>query len=242
MSSGTASTNSSPPPMRSAYVTRRLFVQIPLTAVFAGAIPLLPRPAAAAEAAALKIIAFGDSLIAGPGLPADATFPAVLEKALRAAGHKVTVVNAGVSGDTAFGGLTRLDWAIADGADGLILELGANDMMRGIDTDVTRGALDGILAKLKQRNIKALIAGMKASPSLGQDYKARFDTIYPELAVKYQALLYPFYLEGVAANPSLTLGDGLHPNAAGVEHIVKAMLPLVLVFLQQMDAASARRE
>lgn len=241
MSSGTASTNSSPP-MRSAFVTRRLFVQIPLAAVFSGAIPLQPRPAAAAKAARLKIIAFGDSLIAGPGLPADATFPAVLEKALRADGHQVTVINAGVSGDTAFGGLTRLDWAIADGADGLILELGANDMMRGIDTDVTRGALDGILAKLKQRNIKALIAGMKASPSLGQDYEARFDSIYPELAAKYQALLYPFYLEGVAANPSLTLGDGLHPNAAGVEHIVKAMLPLVLVFLQQIEAASARRD
>ncbi|MGH6843674.1 MAG: arylesterase, partial [Methylocella sp.] len=175
-----------------------------------------PARPAAKETAPLKIIAFGDSLVAGLGLAADAAFPAVLEKTLRAEGYHVRIVNAGVSGDTASGGQARLDWALADGADGVILELGANDMLRGVDPAVTKAALDAILGELKARNIKVLIAGMKAASSLGLDYKTRFDAIYPALAKKYDTPLYPFFLEGVTGEPALTLGDGMHPNPAGV--------------------------
>lgn len=179
----------------------------------------------------LKIIVFGDSLVAGPGLAAEATFPSLLEARLRQKGYHVTLVNAGVSGDTSSGGLARLDWALAGGADGLILELGANDMLRGVDPEVTKTALDGILAKLKARHIKVLIAGMKATPSLGEPYQTRFDAIYPDLAKKYDALLYPFFLEGVAGVPALQLPDHLHPNAGGVARMVEGILPLVRVFL-----------
>ena len=190
----------------------------------------------------MKIIAFGDSLVAGHGLAADAAFPAVLEKTLRAEGYHVTVVNAGVSGDTASGGQARLDWALGYGADGVILELGANDMLRGVDPEVTKAALDAILGELKARDIKVLIAGMKAASSLGQEYKTRFDAIYPALAKKYDAPLYPFFLEGVASEPALKLGDGLHPNPAGVERIVKGMLPGVRAFVDQFGAKAARSE
>jgi acyl-CoA thioesterase-1 len=201
-----------------------------------------PARSAAKETAPLKIIAFGDSLVAGFGLAVDAAFPAVLEKTLRAEGYAVSVVNAGVSGDTASGGQARLDWALTDGADGVILELGANDMLRGVDPEVTKAALDAILGKLKARNIKVLIAGMKAAPNLGQDYKARFDAIYPALAKKYDAPLYPFFLEGVAGEPALKLGDGLHPNPAGVERIVKGILPAVRAFVHQFGAKAARSD
>ncbi|MGH6835763.1 MAG: arylesterase [Methylocella sp.] len=201
-----------------------------------------PARPAAKETAPLKIIAFGDSLVAGLGLAADAAFPAVLEKTLRAEGYHVRIVNAGVSGDTASGGQARLDWALADGADGVILELGANDMLRGVDPAVTKAALDAILGELKARNIKVLIAGMKAASSLGQDYKTRFDAIYPALAKKYDAPLYPFFLEGVAGEPALKLGDGVHPNPAGVERIVKSILPDVRAFVDQFGAKAARRK
>jgi acyl-CoA thioesterase I len=201
-----------------------------------------PARPAAKETSSLRIIAFGDSLVAGYGLAADAAFPAVLEKTLRAEGYHVTVVNAGVSGDTASGGQARLDWALADGADGVILELGANDMLRGVDPEVTKAALDAILGELKARNIKVLIAGMKAASSLGQDYKTRFDAIYPALAKKYDAPLYPFFLEGVAGEPALKLGDGLHPNPAGVERIVKRILPEVRALVEQFGAKAARSE
>ncbi len=199
-----------------------------------------PARPAATEMPPLKIIAFGDSLVAGFGLAADAAFPAVLEKTLRAAGYHVTVVNAGVSGDTASGGQARLDWALGEGADGVILELGANDMLRGVDPEVTKAALDAILGELRARNIKVLIAGMKAASSLGQDYKTRFDAIYPALAKKYDAPLYPFFLEGVAGEPALKLGDGLHPNSAGVERIVKGILPSVRAFVDKFGAKAAR--
>jgi acyl-CoA thioesterase I len=201
-----------------------------------------PARPAAKETPPLKIIAFGDSLVAGFSLAADATFPAVLEKALRAEGCAVTVINAGVSGDTASGGEARLDWALGDGADGVILELGGNDMLRGVDPEVTKAALDAILSELKKRNIRVLIAGMKAVSSLGQDYRTRFDAIYPALARKYDAPLYPFFLEGVADEPALKLGDGLHPNAAGVERIVKGILPDVRAFVDQFGAKAARSE
>lgn len=193
-----------------------------------------PAGASPANTPELKLIVFGDSLVAGFGLPAEAAFPAVLEKTLRAEGYHVKIVNAGVSGETATDGLTRLDWTLAGGADGLILELGANDMLRGIDPGVTRAALDAILAKLKSRDIKVLIAGMRATPSLGPDYKARFDAIYPDLAAKYGASLYPFFLDSMVTDQALKLPDGLHPNPAGVERIVLAILPSIRSFLDQL--------
>jgi acyl-CoA thioesterase-1 len=226
--------------MRGGYGHRRAFLQLS-AALLLEALPCLARPAAK-ETPPLKIIAFGDSLVAGHGLAADAAFPAVLEKTLRAEGYHVTVVNAGVSGDTASGGRARLDWALGDGADGVILELGANDMLRGVDPEVTRAALDAIVGELKARNIKVLIAGMKAASNLGQDYQTRFDAIYPGLARKYDAPLYPFFLEGVAGEPALKLGDGLHPNPAGVERIVNGILPVVRAFVDQFGAKAARSE
>ena len=179
----------------------------------------------------IRLVAFGDSLTAGYLLPANAAFPAALETALRQEGYHVAVNNAGVSGDTASGGLARLDWSLGEGADGLILELGANDMLRGTDPKVTKAALAAMLAKLEKRNVKVLIAGMRASSNLGPDYKAEFDAIYPDLAKKYGAALYPFFLEGVADRPDLKLADGLHPNAAGVATIVRNMLPSVRALL-----------
>jgi acyl-CoA thioesterase-1 len=187
----------------------------------------------------LKLVAFGDSLTAGFNLPEKAAFPAVLENRLKAEGYFVTIVNAGVSGDTASGGLARLDWSLGEGTDGLILALGANDMLRGIDPEVTMAALDAILARLSARGIKVLILGMRASPSLGKSYKARFDAIYPALAEKYEVPLYPFFLDGVAGEPNLKLADGLHPNAEGVSRIVAGILPSMRVFLQQFGATAA---
>jgi acyl-CoA thioesterase-1 len=244
MPSGTARETALPNPMPRSrprgYGHRRAFLQLS-AALLLGALSYSSR-STAQEEPPLKIIAFGDSLVAGYGLAADTAFPAVLEKTLRAEGYRVTVVNAGVSGDTASGGQARLDWALTEGADGVILELGANDMLRGVDPEVTKAALDAILGELKARNIKVLIAGMKATPSLGQDYKTRFDAIYPALAKKYDAPIYPFFLEGVAGEPALKLGDGLHPNPAGVERIVKGILPSFRAFVDQFGAKAARSE
>jgi acyl-CoA thioesterase-1 len=236
----TAVTDPMPRSRPAGYGHRRAFLQLPV-ALLLGALSW-PAGSAATEPPPLRIIAFGDSLVAGHGLAADAAFPAVLEKTLRAEGYHVMVVNAGVSGDTASGGQARLDWALGYGADGVILELGANDMLHGVDPEVTKAALDAILGELKARNIKVLIAGMRAASSLGQDYKTRFDAIYPVLAKKYDAPLYPFFLEGVAGEPTLKLGDGLHPNPAGVERIVKGILPDVHAFVDQFGAKAARSE
>lgn len=214
------------------YGDRRVFLQLS-AALLLGA---LSRPALSAvkEVPSLKIVAFGDSLVAGLGLAADAAFPSVLQARLRAEGYNVSMVNAGVSGDTTSGGLARLDWTLAGGADGVILELGANDMLRGVDPEVTKAALDAMLAKLKARNIKVLIAGMKAAPSLGPEFKTRFDAIYPDLAQKYDAPLYPFFLDGVAGDPVFELPDRMHPNPAGVERIVESILPAFRAFLDQL--------
>lgn len=185
----------------------------------------------AVHAAPIRLVAFGDSLTAGLGLPISQAFPTRLQAALKAAGHDVVIENAGVSGDTASAGLARLDWSIPDGTQGVILELGANDALRGIDPTVTEKALDDALARLKARGIPVLIAGMLAPPNLGGAYKQRFDPIFPKLAAKYAVPLYPFFLEGVAAQASLNQADGIHPNAAGVDVIVKAMLPAVEAFI-----------
>jgi acyl-CoA thioesterase-1 len=151
--------------------------------------------------------------------------PARLERALKAGGVAVAIENAGVSGDTATGGLSRLDWSVPDGTDAVILELGANDALRGGDPKVTRAALDEIIRRLKQRQIAVLLAGMLAPRNYGPDYAAAFDPIYPELAAKHDLVFYPFILEGVAGDPALNLPDGLHPTAAGVDVIVARMLP-----------------
>ena len=175
----------------------------------------------------LHVVAFGDSLTAGLGLPTKDGFVPRLQAALEAQGAKLEIANAGVSGDTASDGLARLDWSVPEGTDAVIVELGANDMLRGIDPKVTRDALDAILARLKQRHIVIMLCGMKAAPNLGVDYGRAFERIYPELAAKYGALFYPFFLDGAAADRMLTQQDGLHPNAAGVAVIVRRMLPTV---------------
>ena len=173
----------------------------------------------------IRIVVLGDSLSAGFGLAAQDALPAKLERALKAKGHNVAVENAGVSGDTAAGGLGRLDWSVPDGTDAVVLELGANDALRGIDPQQTRAALDGIIRRLKQRHIAVLLAGMLAPRNLGPDYAAAFDPIYPDLAAAHDLVLYPFILDGVAGERALNLPDGVHPTAAGVDIIVARMLP-----------------
>jgi acyl-CoA thioesterase-1 len=175
----------------------------------------------------VRIVVLGDSLSAGYGLPGSAAFPARLEQALRAKGLKVSVTNAGVSGDTASDGLARLDWSVPEGTDAVILELGANDALRGIDPAVTRRALTAILARLRQRNIAVLLCGMLAPPNLGADYGRKFDAIYPALASAEGVPLYPFFLDGVAAVAKLNQADGMHPTAAGVDMIVARITPQV---------------
>jgi acyl-CoA thioesterase-1 len=191
---------------------------------------------AAAASRPLKIVALGDSLTAGFGLAESAAFPVRLAQALKAKGHAVTVVNAGVSGDTATGGLNRLDWSVPDGTDAVIVELGANDALRGVDPKVTRAALEDILKRLKARNIAVLLCGMLAPPNYGADYATRFNAIYPELAKQYEVPLYPFFLDGVAADATLNQADGMHPTAEGVATIVARILPSVEALLATVKA------
>lgn len=182
-------------------------------------------PVTARAEGPIKIVALGDSLTAGYQLSGQDAFPAKLEKALRAKGLNVSIENAGVSGDTSSGGLSRLDWSVPDGTQAVILELGANDMLRGVDPKMTREALETILKRLKARNIEVLLAGMRAAPNLGESYQRAFDGIYPDLARDHGAILYPFFLDGVTAQTGMTLPDGLHPTAAGVEAITAGILP-----------------
>lgn len=196
--------------------------------------PVSPVSAQAQRTEPLKLVALGDSLSAGYNLPQEAAFPTVLEKSLRAKGYKVEVANAGVSGDTASAGLDRLDWSVPDGTDGVIVELGANDMLRGLDPAVTRKAIETIVERLKARNIPVMLAGMYASRNLGPEYIAKFDTIYSDIAKKHDLVLYPFFLDGVAGDRSLNLPDGLHPTAKGVETIVERILPSVESFLSRL--------
>lgn len=175
----------------------------------------------------MKIVGFGDSLMAGYQLPPDDAFPNKLQAALKAKGHDVDIANAGVSGDTTSGGLARLDWSVPDGTQLVILELGANDMLRGVAPDITEKNLDAMLTALKARNINVVLAGMYAAPNLGPDYQSAFDAIYPRLAQKHNVPLIPFFMEGVAATPSLQLEDGLHPNAEGVDKMVENALPVI---------------
>lgn len=185
----------------------------------------------------INIVAFGDSLTAGYGLPANEAFPAQLQRALEAKGLAVNVVNAGVSGDTTTGALSRLDWSIPDGTDAVILELGANDALRGFDPGITRKGLDTMLRRLKERKIPVLLCGMVAPPNLGAEYGRAFNSIYPDLAAQTDAILYPFFLTGVAANPKLNQPDGLHPTAAGVTVIVDRIMPQVEQLIARAKAS-----
>jgi acyl-CoA thioesterase I len=187
--------------------------------------------AAPAAAAPLKILALGDSLTAGYGLPPGQGFVPQLQKALKDAGIAAEVQDGGVSGDTTAGGLARLDWLLADDPQLVIVELGANDALRGLDPAVTRAALSDIVARLKARKIAVMLCGMQAPPNYGSDYAARFNAIYPDLAKSFGVPLYPFFLEGVAADKKLNQADGIHPTAEGVDIIVRNVLPTVEAFL-----------
>ncbi len=180
------------------------------------------------------LLALGDSLTAGLGLSPSEAFPARLETALKAKYPDLSIINGGVSGDTAAGGLARLDWALTEDVNGLVVELGANDALRGLDVGQTEAALDEILAKAKARGLPVLILGMRAPPNMGPDYVARFDGLYPALSKKYDALLYPFYLDGVAASPNLNQADGIHPNSQGVDEIVTRIMPKVEELIQKV--------
>lgn len=193
-------------------------------------------PAASAEP--IRLLVLGDSLAAGYGLPAEDGFTAQLQSALQAEGWDVVVQNGAVSGDTTAGGWSRLEWALGDGADAVIVELGANDMLRGLDPGSARANLAAILATLEERQIPALLAGMRAPQNLGASYVDAFEGMYPALAEEHGALLYPFFLEGVAGEPSLNQEDGIHPNRAGIARIVSDILPSVTALLEQVEADS----
>jgi len=190
-------------------------------------------PALAGGPAAMlvKMVVLGDSLSAGLGLPAPAAFPAKLQKAFRNKGMGVDMTNAGVSGDTSSGGRDRLDWSVPEGTEAVIVELGANDALRGVDPAVTRSALSDILTRLKARGIAVLLCGMLAPPNYGHDYADRFNAIYPDLAKSFNVPLYPFFLNGVAADAKLNQADGIHPTAEGVDIIVQNILPSVEALL-----------
>lgn len=182
---------------------------------------------ASASAEPIQIVAFGDSLMAGYQLDAGQSFPEKLEVALREKGHDVVIANASVSGDTTSGGLSRLDWSVPDDTDLVILELGANDMLRGIAPELTEKNLVAMIERLRERDIGVMLAGMLAAPNLGQDYADRFNAIYPKLAEAYGLPVYPFFLDGVAAQAALLLDDGMHPNPDGVDVIVQRFLPAI---------------
>jgi acyl-CoA thioesterase-1 len=189
--------------------------------------PAFAQSSAAADSAPIKMVVLGDSLSAGHGLPGPDAFPAKLQKALKTKGIAVDMTNAGVSGDTASGGRDRLDWSVPQGTQAVIVELGANDALRGTDPAITRAALADILEQLKVRGIAVMLCGMLAPPNYGADFAARFNAIYPDLAKAYDVPLYRFFLEGVAADARLNQADGMHPTAEGIDIIVKNILPSV---------------
>ncbi len=190
--------------------------------------------AAPVNAQPIKIVAFGDSLIAGFGLKANDAFPAQLEIALKKRGYDVEVANAGVSGDTSAGGLSRLDWSIQDGTQAVILVLGANDMLRGMEPELARKNIGEVISRLKARKIEVLLGGMRAAPNLGADYAARFNPIYEELAKEHDILIYPFFLDGVAGERDLNMSDGIHPTPKGVSLVVERILPSVESLIERV--------
>ncbi len=189
-----------------------------------------------ASARTVQLVGLGDSLMAGYQLPPGDGFPAKLEAALKAKGLDVAITDAGVSGDTTSGGLARADWSVPDGTDGVILELGANDALRGIAPEETEKNLDAIISRLKGRGIAVLLAGMLAPPNMGGDYAERFNPIYKRLADKYQLTLYPSFLDGVAAQANLQLQDGMHPNPQGVDVMVQRFEPMASDFVGMISS------
>lgn len=204
-------------------------------AVLMLALMTVANPAWAEATKPVKLVVLGDSLSAGLGLPGQEAFPIKLQKALQAKGIAIDMTNAGVSGDTTSGGRERLDWSVPDGTDGVIIELGANDALRGIDPDLTRTALTDIVQRLKARKIPLMLCGMLAPPNYGAEYAARFNSIYPDLAKKFDVPLYPFFLDGVAADARLNQADGIHPTAEGVGIIVGNIMPTVEAFLRNIS-------
>ena len=196
---------------------------------------LLPDLSAKAE---IRILGLGDSLMAGYGLPPDESFPAQLEKALNAAGIDAEVTNAGVSGDTSAGGRARLEWALASKPDAVIVELGANDGLRGLEPAETKRNLDAILTILEEKGLPVLLAGMLAPPNLGREYGQEFEAVFSDLSEKHGALFYPFFLDGVAGDISLNQPDGIHPTKEGVAVIVERIMPSVKELISKSEAAS----
>jgi acyl-CoA thioesterase I len=201
---------------------RRIINLVMVSLVF-----LMIAPAGGRADRPLKLLALGDSLTAGYGLPSDESFTARLQAALKADGMNVMVINGGVSGDTSAGGLARLDWLLADKPDFALIELGANDGLRGLDPQITYDNIDAVLTRLNQRRVPALLTGMYAPPNLGREYGEQFNNVFPRLAEKHGVLLYPFFLDGVAAETTLNQADGIHPNAKGVAVVVERILPYV---------------
>lgn len=214
-----------------------------ILAAAVGALVMIPATALAQAANAkdtkpIKLAVLGDSLTAGYQLSASAAFPVRLQKALKERGIETDIVNAGVSGDTTSGGRDRLDWSIPKDVEGVIVELGANDALRGVDPKVSKAALEDILKRLKARSVAILLCGMYAPPNYGADYVAKFNSIYPDLAKAYNVPLYPFFLDGVVGDPKLNQSDGMHPTAEGVDAIVKRILPTVEAFLKNLPASA----
>jgi acyl-CoA thioesterase-1 len=216
----------------------QILTSLRIVAFAAAAFGLVFGISAEATERPLKIVAFGDSLTAGYGLPANEAFPAKLQQALAGKGIKVDIVNAGVSGDTTSGGLARLDWSVPSDAEAVILELGANDAMRGVDPAVTRKALEEMLQHLKQRGIPVLLCGMYAPPNMGDEFGQAYRDMYPALAQRYGAILYPFFLDQVAGRAELNQVDGIHPTAKGVDRVVAGILPKVEELIAKAKAGS----
>jgi acyl-CoA thioesterase-1 len=222
---------------RASWTTAQLSM---LLAVFNGVVVCaLMSSGATADQTALRIVALGDSLTSGFMLPAAQSFPAQLERALKSQGYAVEVVNAGVSGDTTAAALERLEWAVPDRIDAAIVELGANDALRGLDPRLARRNLDAIIRRLKAKGAEVLVTGMLAPRNWGEEYAQQFDAIFPDLATAHGALLYPFFLEGVALRQELNLDDGLHPNGKGVAEIIARILPSVEELIRR---AAAKRD
>lgn len=205
---------------------------IVMVALFAGS------GSAKAQDKAINLVGFGDSLMAGYQLAPSESYTAQLEAALKVKGRNVTITNAGVSGDTTSGGLSRIDWSVADGTDGVILELGANDALRGIAPEQSEKNLDAMLTRLKERGIPVLLVGILAPPNMGGDYAEKFNPIYKRLAEKHAVPLYPFFLDGVTTVPGMQLEDGMHPNARGLAVMVERTLPMVESFLGEIGSAT----
>ena len=212
-----------------------------LPAVLATVVAVLIAVAAPVRAEPITILGLGDSLMAGYGLGHGSSFPSQLEAALRQRGHDVRVINAGVSGDTSAGGKARLEWSLAEAPDAAIVELGANDGLRGLSPDAMHANLDAILTMLDERGIPTLLAGMRAPPNLGREYAEAFQRVFTDLAAKHRVVFYPFFLDRVAAYAALNQDDGIHPNAEGVAAIVEAILPKVEELIARVKQQQASR-